>query len=391
MAQFNYQSLTQPILPQPPAPNTLDKWYVERLPYIVQPLGNAWAIAGSFMAEARELLPLPAAAASVTFAGFQQQSYYLTIPYLNPTLSAAAASTVLGSSMDGLNEEHTYVDKYEAYWRWPYPQTPTAATRLISGPIGPVFPLAFVAAPAVTGFLPSNFPFEAVTRRPDYTAIDSEEGSYHLLQFIPITLDKFAAKDYSLFAPKKLDYASVITAYNGQVSPVFPQAAAILIGNVASWFQEWQPQWQRPTPIPALANVQSHVEPLLHQPFVAVSVVGLPWWQQEVMQQWMANQLDWLKTYSGSVSNVLPIPFIAPPPPPKVCPPPTGPDGDITLSYFGGARPLAVLFCRICQSGKPLLVRGDYAIWCQDCCAFVSKADTVMMTVRAPGQLKGIF
>src|SRR5258706_607334 len=81
------------------------------------------------------------------------------------------------------------------------------------------------------------------------------------------------------------------------------------------------------------------------------------------------------------------------PPPPIFCPlPPTGPDSDINMSVFGGAgRPLQVLFCRICNSGKPLVVRADYAIWCQDCCAFVSKADTYMGTVRAPGQLKGIF
>jgi hypothetical protein len=85
------------------------------------------------------------------------------------------------------------------------------------------------------------------------------------------------------------------------------------------------------------------------------------------------------------------VPFI--PPPPVFCPlPPSGPDADTSISIFGGAaHPTLALFCRICNSGKPLVVRGDYAIWCQDCCAFVSKADTYMGTIRAPGQFKSIF
>lgn len=83
-------------------------------------------------------------------------------------------------------------------------------------------------------------------------------------------------------------------------------------------------------------------------------------------------------------------PFV-PPPPPAPCLPPAGPDGDVHYSYFGGLHPTAVLLCRICNSGRPLLIRGDYAIWCQDCCAFVTKSDTYMGTVRAPGRFKGVF
>lgn len=86
--------------------------------------------------------------------------------------------------------------------------------------------------------------------------------------------------------------------------------------------------------------------------------------------------------------------FIIPPvPPPPFCPlPPLGPDADTSISVFGGRQqPILALFCRICKSGKPLVVRADYAIWCQDCCAFVSKQDTYMGTVRAPGQFRGTF
>lgn len=79
------------------------------------------------------------------------------------------------------------------------------------------------------------------------------------------------------------------------------------------------------------------------------------------------------------------------PPPVVPCTPPAGFDKDTTVTYFGGKNPTQALFCRVCQSGKPLLVRGDYAIWCQDCCSFVSKADTVMGTVRAPGAFRGRF
>ena len=83
-----------------------------------------------------------------------------------------------------------------------------------------------------------------------------------------------------------------------------------------------------------------------------------------------------------------------PPLPPPFCPlPPTGPDADTSMSTFSNFKggPVLALFCRICNSGKPLVVRADYAIWCQDCCAFISKQDTYMGTVRAPGQFKGVF
>lgn len=86
------------------------------------------------------------------------------------------------------------------------------------------------------------------------------------------------------------------------------------------------------------------------------------------------------------------VPFI--PPPPAFCPlPPTGPDKDIRMSNFNTSAggPILALFCRICNSGKPLVVRADYAIWCQDCCAFVSKQDTYMGTTRAPGAFKNRF
>lgn len=84
--------------------------------------------------------------------------------------------------------------------------------------------------------------------------------------------------------------------------------------------------------------------------------------------------------------------FVPIPPPVVPCTPPTGFDKDTAITYFGGNKnPTQVLLCRICNSGKPLLVRGDYAIWCQDCCAFVSKQDTVMGTIRAPGTFRGRF
>jgi hypothetical protein len=86
------------------------------------------------------------------------------------------------------------------------------------------------------------------------------------------------------------------------------------------------------------------------------------------------------------------VPFI--PPPPPFCPlPPAGPDADISISTFSNFKggPVLALFCRICMSKNPLVVRGDYAIWCQDCCAFVSKQDTYMGTTQAPGQFKARF
>jgi hypothetical protein len=86
------------------------------------------------------------------------------------------------------------------------------------------------------------------------------------------------------------------------------------------------------------------------------------------------------------------VPFI--PPPPQLCPlPPCGPDPDICISIFQnkGGGPVLALFCRTCMSGLPLVVRGDYAIWCQTCCAFVSKDTTYMGTTQAPGQFKARF
>jgi hypothetical protein len=86
------------------------------------------------------------------------------------------------------------------------------------------------------------------------------------------------------------------------------------------------------------------------------------------------------------------VPFV--PPAPCFMPlPPCGPDVDTCISTFSGFKngPILTLFCRICMSGRPLVVRGDYAIWCQDCCAFVSKQDTYMGTVRAPGSFRGVF
>lgn len=83
-----------------------------------------------------------------------------------------------------------------------------------------------------------------------------------------------------------------------------------------------------------------------------------------------------------------------PPPPPCFMPlPPGGPDGDINISVFSNFKggPTLALFCRICGSPNPLVIRGDYAIWCQDCCAFVSRQDTYMGTVRAPGQFRAKF
>jgi hypothetical protein len=85
-------------------------------------------------------------------------------------------------------------------------------------------------------------------------------------------------------------------------------------------------------------------------------------------------------------------PFI--PPPPQLCPlPPCGPDADTCISTFSNFNggPILALLCRTCMSGLPLVVRGDYAIWCQTCCAFVSKDTTYMGTVRAPGQFRGRF
>lgn len=84
--------------------------------------------------------------------------------------------------------------------------------------------------------------------------------------------------------------------------------------------------------------------------------------------------------------------FVPIPPTPVPCILPLGFDADTSISYFGGDKaPTQALFCRICNSTKPLLVRGDYAIFCQDCCAFVSKQDTFMGTVRAPGVFRGRF
>lgn len=86
------------------------------------------------------------------------------------------------------------------------------------------------------------------------------------------------------------------------------------------------------------------------------------------------------------------VPFV--PPPPPFCPlPPCGPDADTCISIFQnkGGGPVLALFCRTCMSGLPLVVRGDYAIWCQTCCSFVSKDTTYMGTVRAPGQFRGRF
>jgi hypothetical protein len=84
-------------------------------------------------------------------------------------------------------------------------------------------------------------------------------------------------------------------------------------------------------------------------------------------------------------------PFI--PPPPVICPNFPGGDPDATMSSFVDAsgRPIAVLLCRICQSNLPLLVRGDFAIWCQTCCKFVSREDTVMATTKAPKFFRGVF
>jgi len=129
------------------------------------------------------------------------------------------------------------------------------------------------------------------------------------------------------------------------------------------------------------------------QTFTAAFQPDMDFWQQPVVPPVVAqniyNQPFSLLGQQEDDTPVL-VPFV--PPPVPFCPlPPLGPDADVTISIFGGSQPTLALFCRVCNSGKPLVVRADYAIWCQDCCAFVSKADTYQGTVKGPGQFRSIF
>lgn len=153
--------------------------------------------------------------------------------------------------------------------------------------------------------------------------------------------------------------------------------------------------WQNPVPPvvlpqPSLAFSDDDVVATFVQNFTQDE----DFWQQPVIAPVVANNIynqpfNLLGNQEDDVPVLSPPP---PPPPPPFCPlPPTGPDADIKMSTFGGSQPTQALFCRICKSGNPLIVRADYAIWCQDCCAFVSKQDTYMGTTQAPGQFKNVF
>lgn len=154
----------------------------------------------------------------------------------------------------------------------------------------------------------------------------------------------------------------------------FPQQAAFFWHNTA----EEERSALFPVVIPPVVPVMDWTEVGADQLWVNVAY-GLP-------LAAFAEDEDDDATYGWFLN-----PFI--PPPPVICPNFPNTDPDATESFFADAsgRPIAVLLCRICHSSLPLLVRGDFAIWCQTCCAFVSREDTVMATTLAPKFFRGVF
>jgi hypothetical protein len=151
--------------------------------------------------------------------------------------------------------------------------------------------------------------------------------------------------------------------------------------------------WQNPVPP---VNWTYPILPVIDETistFVQNFAQDEDFWQQPVVAPVVASNI-YNQPFSLLGQQEDDVPVLVTPPPIVVpfCPlPPAGPDADVSISTFGGKQPTLALFCRICNSGKPLVVRADYAIWCQDCCAFVSKQDTYQGTVRGPGQFRSIF
>ena len=151
--------------------------------------------------------------------------------------------------------------------------------------------------------------------------------------------------------------------------------------------------WQNPVAPVVWPQVSPFVFDESIQTFVSPFQPDEDFWNLLVAPVPPSNYLAPFYALPGEHEDDTPVLSTPIPPVPPFCPlPPAGPDGDISISVFGGVQqPTLALFCRICNSGKPLVVRADYAIWCQDCCAFVSKQDTYQGTVRGPGQFRSIF
>jgi hypothetical protein len=254
----------------------------------------------------------------------------------------------------------------------------------------PVATIPYVppAVPAL-GWITPWYPYVPLPLQLSAAAINAAHGHFQALLTEQIRVDKWLPSGQGPYPVPTNSAILLAMQHTGSAAPIPFVPFGVTLAN---FFVEWFPQWQRQTSLPAhIANV-ALVEPVIPTPFTSTAVLGLPWWQQETQQIQASGRFDYLKLFPGAVYPILPQPFV--PGPPPICPNmPLGFDADTTDSIFvdRAGRPIAVLMCRRCMSGLPLLVRGDFAIWCQTCCAFVSYEDTVMQTTRSPKFFRGTF
>jgi hypothetical protein len=352
---FAYQQITQPVLPEPPAPIVSTDWNVERIPYIIQPPSRQYAIQGaamSFQAPVR-LLPFP----SFTAGAFAPE-----VPW--------AALALL--------------------------YKPSAVARNTSGEVRPLFPQPTTAATVFIAGLLGDYPWGVLDYRRDLSAVMTTARGSQYKGLLSVPVNQFGWDTVQVLLPNR--YASIIPAILGVVNsaaPIFPLPATVVIPLMSSWFQEWCPQIQPVGRLVALAIAQAQTAPVFPQPFISGPVPFVTSYFQEWFPQFqqVGRYFPAIGARNETVQPIFP-PAFEPPPPPVCAGMPLGDGtGNATDSVFrdNAGNPIAVLLCRICQSGKPLLVRGDFAIWCQDCCRFVSREDTVMSTTRAPKFFRGVF
>jgi hypothetical protein len=352
---FAYQQVTQPILPEPPAAIVSSDWNVERLPYIVQPPSRAYAIEGSAMAFQApvRLLPFP----SFTAGAFAPETPWAALAL-----------------------------QYK----------PSAVARNASGEVRPIFPQPTAAATVIIAGLLGDFPWGVLDYRRDTRAALATTLGSQFKGLLSVPVNQFGWDTVQVLVPNR--YPSIVPALLAVVnsgSPIFPLPATVVIPLMSSWFQEWRPQIQPVGRQAALAIAQAQIAPVLPQPFVSGPVPFVTSYFQEWFPQFqpVGRYFPAIGSRNEAVQPIFPPAFVPPPPPVCAGMPLGDGTGNATDSVFrdNAGNPIAVLLCLTCNSGLPLLVRGDFAIWCQTCCAFVSREQTVMSTTRAPKYFRGVF
>jgi hypothetical protein len=248
------------------------------------------------------------------------------------------------------------------------------------------------SAPA-TVYVPSfavDYPFHFLQPRLSGAILSATAGSSYKGLASIVTPPFFPISDLTVWPNRYPAQTARDLAAMGQVANILPATIPPFISAVSSYDQPVFPQWHGPTNRSAVESTIGFTGPVLPQPQAPATVI-MGWLLGETYQNYNPARYDWITVYQQVVGNILPIPFI--PPPPGPCTGSIfGTDPNISMNLFGGnAHPYAVLYCRICQSGKPLLVRADQAIWCQDCCKFVPIEQTYQNTTRGPLKFRSVI